>query len=145
MAGFKYNLLFFVFFFHIYIMSSLEIISLKNNILLNVNKTEIKTAIIKRITDLNLDLVKWKIDPEFLSLLCNMIEHLVQKKDGINKLDFAIEIVNEMLSGSLTQDEINIIKNTIDFIHKNKSIKKVSYWKLFKCGIREWLGLKKKA
>jgi len=126
-------------------MSGLEVITLKNSILVDVHKTEIKTAIIKRVAELNLDLVKWKINPEFLSLLCNMIEHLVEKKDKINKLDFAIEIVNDLLSGSLTSDEIAIIKSTIEFIHQNKNIKKVSMWKLFKCGMREWLGLQKKA
>ena len=125
-------------------MSGLEVIALKNSILVDVHKTEIKTAIMKRVAELNLDLVKWKINPEFLSLLCNMIEHLVEKKDKINKLDFAIEIVNELLSGSLTSDEIAIIKSTIDFIHQNKNIKKVSFWKLFRCGVREWLGLQKK-
>jgi hypothetical protein len=125
-------------------MSGLEVIALKNSILVDVHKTEIKTAIMKRIAELNLDLVKWKINPEFLSLLCNMIEHLVEKKDKINKLDFAIEIINELLSGSLTPDEIAIIKSTIDFIHQNKNIKKVSIWKLFKCGVREWLGINKK-
>ena len=125
-------------------MSGLEIISLKNSILVDVHKTEIKTAIMKRVAELNLDLVKWKINPEFLSLLCNMIEHLVEKKDKINKLDFAVEIVNELLSGSLTSDEITIIKSTIEFIHQNKNIKKVSVWKLFKCGVKELFGINKK-
>ena len=125
-------------------MSSLEIISLKNSILVDVHKTEIKSAIMKRVAELNLDLVKWKINPEFLSLLCNMIEHLVEKKDKINKLDFAIEIVNDLLSGSLTADEIAIIKSTIEFIHQNKNIKKVSVWKLFKCGVKELFGINKK-
>jgi len=118
-------------------------IPLKNSILVDVNKTEIKTAIMKRVADLNLDLVKWKVNPEFLSLLCNMIEHLVKKRDKINKLDFAVEIINELLSNSLTQDEIDLIKSTIEFIHQNNGIKKVSYWKLFKCGMREWLFQKK--
>ena len=121
-------------------MSDLQIVSLKNNLLYDVTVNEIKTKIIKRIHELNLGEPKYKTDNELLVLICNLIEFLVHKKDKIVKKDLCINIFTDLFQ--LTDDEKKALSNNIDFVHLNGAIKKVSKFKLFKCGLYE-LFLKK--
>lgn len=116
---------------------SLNIVSLKNNILYDVKRLEIKKKIIERITELNLIDVKYKLDNEFLLLVSNLIEYLVTKKDRLNKLELLIEIYNQLFP--MNELEIETLKSNVNFIHANKQIKKVSYFKLFMCGLKELL------
>ena len=116
-------------------MSDLQIVSLKNNLLYDVTVSQIKTKIISRLNELNLTQPKYKTDNEFLVLVCNLIEFLVKKKDKIVKKELAIGIFTDVFN--LNDDEQKILSNNIDFIHANKTIKKISQWKLFKCGIYE--------
>jgi hypothetical protein len=117
---------------------NLSLVPLKNNILVDFKRNEIKTLIINRLRELNLDPAKYKLDVEYLTLVCNLIEHLVHKKDKIEKKKLVVEIFNEILGGNLSQEEINAIENNIEFIFQNKNIKKVSYYKMFKTGLSEW-------
>lgn len=121
---------------------SLNIISLKNNILYDVKRLEIKKKIIDRINELNLTDQKYKNDNEYLLLVCSLIEFLVSKKDNINKIELLIEIYNQLFV--LTSDEIETIKNNVKFLHENKQIKKVSFFKLFICGLKELFFKKRK-
>lgn len=115
---------------------SLEIVPLKNNLLIDANKNEIKGKIINRVQQLNLNLGNYKKDNEFLLLVCNLVENLVSKKDKINKQDFVVEVLNEIFT--LNDEEKDLIRKSIDFLHSNKAIKKVSFYKLFKAGFNEW-------
>lgn len=117
-------------------MTDLNIIPLKNNILLDYKTVEIKNKIINRVNDLNLDINKYKNDTEFLTLICNLIEYSVRKKDNINKLDLCLSIYQQYYN--LNEDETSLLKNNIDYIHKNKNIKKLSFYKLFKTSFSEW-------
>jgi hypothetical protein len=121
---------------------SLTIVPLKNNILLDVKVNDIKASIIKRIQELRLDSIKYKLDAEFLTLVCNLVEHLVIKKDGIDKKKLVLDIFSDLFSVNLTEDDTTTIIRNIDFIHNNKAIKKVSWYKLFKTGIRELMAKK---
>jgi hypothetical protein len=117
-------------------MSDLQIVSLKNNLLYDVTVSQIKTKIISRLNELNLTQPKYKTDNEFLVLVCNLIEFLVKKKkDKIVKKELAIGIFTDIFN--LNDDEKVTLSNNIDFIHANGTIKKISQWKLFKCGIYE--------
>lgn len=117
-------------------MTDLNIIPLKNNILLDFKIIEIKTKIINRINNLSLDTSKYKYDTEFLTLICNLIEYSVHKKDNIDKLELCISIYQQYFT--LTDEEIVLLKKNIDYIHKNKNIKKLSFYKLFKTSFSEW-------
>jgi hypothetical protein len=117
---------------------SLTIVPLKNNILLDVKVNDIKASIIKRIQELGLDNIKYKLDAEFLTLVCNLVEHLVIKKDGIQKKSLAVDIFRTLFSINLTDEDVVTIERNIDFIHNNKAIKKVSWYKLYKTGLKEW-------
>ena len=118
-------------------MSGLEIIPLRNNLLLDYKRTEIKNKITSRILELGLVQDKYKTDSELLSLISSLVEHLVIKKDKISKKTLVIEIIDALFQ--LTDDEKNVLSNNIEFLHSNGLIKKVSYYKLFKTSIREWM------
>jgi len=117
-------------------MSDLQIIPLKNNLLLDWKKQDVKTKIISRVNELNMNLTNYKTDYEFIILICNLVEYLVSKKDNINKKELVLTVFNDLFG--LTPEEQEQLKNTIDIIHLQNKIKKISYWKLFKCGVSEF-------
>ncbi len=120
---------------------SLELVGLKNNILNDVKRYEVKSKIISRIAQLNLNQPQYKNDNEFLLLVCNLAEFLIVKKDKVDKQELVVEIFNDLFA--LNEDEKELLKRNINFIHSNKQIKKVSYFKLFICGVKEFF-LKKR-
>jgi len=117
-------------------MTDLQIVPLKNNLLLDWKKQDVKSKIISRINELNMNLTNYKTDNEFIILICNLVEYLVSKKDSINKKELVLSVFNDLYG--LTPEEQDHLKNTIDIIHLQNKIKKISYWKLFKCGISEF-------
>lgn len=123
-------------------MADLSLIPLRSNLLQNHKYLETKNAIIARLQELHLNDGKFKIDSELLVLICNMLEHLIRKKDKISKKDLALDIL-ETLFG-LTPEEKVSISNNIEFIHSNSMIKNISFYKLFRTGLRELLWSKKK-
>jgi hypothetical protein len=122
-------------------MADLSVITIKNGLFSDFRFNEVKSAIIKRLTELNMIDLKYKLDNEFLTLLTNMIEYLVDKKDKINKKSLALEIMKTYFAA--TDEDLDIIGKNIEYLHNNRVIKKVSFWKLFKAGFCEWF--KKKA
>lgn len=117
-------------------MSDLSVITIKNGLFTDFRWNEVKLAIVKRLTELNMINLKYKLDNEFLTLLTNLIEYLVVKKDKINKKELALEIMKDYFSA--TDEDLEIIGKNIEYLHNNKVIKKVSFWKLFKTGFTEW-------
>ena len=117
-------------------MTDLTLIPLKSNLLNNFKYIETKTKIIERIEKLYLNDLKFKGDSEMLVLVCNLIEHLISKKDNISKIDLALDIYKALYAVSVEEEAV--IKNNINFIHSNKMIKKVSYYKLFITGAKEF-------
>ena len=117
-------------------MTDLQIVPLKNNLLLDWKKQDVKSKIISRINELNMNLTNYKTDNEFIILICNLVEYLVSKKDSINKKELVISVFNDLYG--LTPEEQDHLNNTIDIIHLQNKIKKISYWKLFKCGMKEF-------
>lgn len=117
-------------------MSELSVISLKNNLFSDFREDQIKKTIIARLQELNMTQSKYKLDAEFLTFLTNLIEYLVEKKDKIDKKKLAVDIMREIFGA--TDEELDLIKRNIDYLHSNKVIKRVSYYKLFKTAFCEW-------
>ena len=116
-------------------MSDLTLIPVKNGLYTDFRLDQVKTKIVNRLQELNMMNEKYKMDNEYLTLLVNMIEHLVMKKDKINKKELALTIMRDYFSAS--EADLEIISKNIEYLHNNKAIKRVSYWKLFKAGICE--------
>ena len=123
-------------------MVDLEVVALKNNLLYDFKVNDIKNKIVGRVNALGLNNPKYKHDQEFLLLVCNLIEFLVVKKDKIIKSDLCYLIFMEVFDLNSEEEKL-MLKHNIDFIHANGSIKKISKWKLFKCGLKEYFNVKK--
>lgn len=117
---------------------NLEQIPLKYDIKLDVKKAETKRQIIERVQNLKVDINKYKLDVQFLNLICNLIEYLVCKKDKIDKCELCLEILNDLFGCSFTEEEKQIIKNNINYMCNNKQVKTLSYYKLFKTSFLEF-------
>lgn len=114
-----------------------EIIPAKNHLFKSLRVNDIKEAVIKRIQSFP-NYAQYKNDVEFLLLVCNMLEHLVNKGEKINKKEVLVEIYKQVFT-SLSVDEQKAIEQNVEFLWNNKKIKKVSYYKLFKTAIWEWV------
>ena len=114
-----------------------QIVPVKNHLLKNVKMDEVIGQIRKRVEALP-NYQQYKNDVEFLLLVCNMIEHLVVKKDRIDKKSLLIEIYKQVFP-SVTPAELANVEANVEFLWNNKKIKKQSFYKLFCAGITEWL------
>lgn len=119
-----------------------ELISLGQGLAKDLKTDQLGKILLNRLQELNMLQPKYKLDNELLTYITNMVEHFVLKTDKIDKRQFVLDFMKNNFSA--TDDELIIIGKVIDYLHNNKQIKKLSYWKLFKAGVKEYLGLKKK-
>lgn len=71
---------------------------------------------------------------DLLRIVVNFIENLIiNKKDNINKLDLAIDIYKKVFN-PLQPNEIELLKANIEFLNRNRLIKRISKKKR----IRKW-------
>jgi hypothetical protein len=115
----------------------MDIIQPQNSLKTSIKFNDIKNIIVERISKFE-NLPQYKLDIEFLKLVANMIEFQVKKKYGIDKKDLLIKIYDQSFQ-NLTDEDKETIKKNIEFIFQNNHIKKVSYYKLFVCGLSEWI------
>ena len=113
------------------------IIQSKNTLLRDKRFYEIKDIILKRLQEFP-NITSYKFNNEFLSFAMTLIEHLVKKKDKINKKELLFEIF-DVLFPELTSEEKQQIGAGVEFLLDNKQIKKVSSYKLFKTSCSEWI------
>lgn len=114
----------------------MDLVPIKNGLFTDVRQCEISSKIYTRLQELNLLDKKYVNDTEFVLYLMNIIEHLVTKKDGIDKKQLLFSILKTHFSA--TDQELIWVDRTIEFLFKNKQIKKVSFYKIFKTSIWEW-------
>ena len=123
---------------------SLDLVPIQTNLARDIKRQEIMRTINERIGALNLNLVHYKTNAEFVLLVLNMVEFLVPKGSGTQKIDkkqLAIEVLTALLN--LNSGEVTALGNNIDFLHSNKIIKKPSRFWIFCCGVREYFTKKK--
>jgi hypothetical protein len=124
-------------------MSGLELVSVNNDLAFDVKRTEIKNKIIARVNELGITIATYRLNNEFLLLVCNLVEHLVNKKKyKIDKKVLVVEILNQLFT--LNAVEKANVESNIEFLWNNKNIKSVSRWKLFCVGVKECFGYTKK-
>lgn len=122
---------------------SLELVSINNDLALDVKRNEIKSKIITRINELGITIATYRLNNEFLLLVCNLVEHLVNKKKyKIDKKILVVEIFTQLFN--LNAIEKTTVESNIEFLWNNKNIKKVSAFKLFCVGVKEYFGCAKK-
>lgn len=119
-----------------------ELINLGQGLQKDLKKDQLDKILHNRLQELNMLQPKYKLDNELLTYITNMVEHFVLKSDKIDKKEFVLDFMKNRFSA--TDEELEIIGKVIEYLHSNKHIKKVSFWKLFKAGIKELFGWKKK-
>ena len=99
-------------------------LKLKNSTKNYFKKAKLKEAIVnevQQLPDFNKDL---KFDNEIIEAILQIIDDKFYKKKIDERKEFAINILKDLFS--LSQDEINIIIKTVDYMYENKIVKKPS-------------------
>lgn len=109
----------------------------KNDLAQDIKLAEIKNKICERLNKIE-ELQQYKLNNEFLVLVCNLVEFYVKKKYNIDKMNLVINIYDRIFA-NMAEDEKTIIRQNIQFIYNNGHIKKIAYYKLMFCGMKEWL------
>lgn len=82
-------------------------------------------------------------DMEFLSLACNLVEHITdqQKKHlkalKIDKMKLVVDVFTVIYD--MSEADQATLKQNIQFIHDNSMIKKVSTVRVLKKGLTRWI------
>lgn len=114
----------------------MDLIPLQNGLLRDVKQHNVVSKILERLNELNLLDKKYVSDAEFILYVMNLIEHLVDKKDKLDKKQLLKDLLKHHYGA--TEGDLVVIDKTIEFLHTKKQVKKVSYYKLFKCALKEW-------
>ena len=98
-----------------------------------VDKIVIKVTEIPRHTE-------YKMDLEMLTMICVMIEHLIDNKDKkikINKKDIVFDVYKRVF-GNLKPEDLTIIDKNIQYLFENKRIKKKSILTVVSSSVCDW-------
>lgn len=119
----------------------LELISITPNLAIEVKINTIKERIVNRLIELKLTDQKYKMSQDILLLVCNLAEHLISSKK-INKKQLVVDVLNATYVLSATEKQL--VEQSIEFLHSNGAIKKLSKFYLFCCGVYEFFSKKSK-
>jgi hypothetical protein len=122
-------------------MDSLQLIHLKNGLFSDYRIDQVKKTIRARLQELNMLDPKYKLDTQFWEFLANLVEHLVTKKDKIDKKELVFSLATDVFGA--TPEDLDIIGKIIEYLHANGRIKKISFYRLFLTGIREFFFAKR--
>ena len=105
-----------------------NIIVPKNELLANIKFNKLVEYIVKEIQNIP-EHQQFRNDLELIKLICNIIENKVVKKDEVDKKAAVVEGLKRAFN--LADSEIKNIDTFIEFLHKNKKIKKLSCLKKY--------------
>ena len=99
----------------------------------------LKSGIIDKINKIP-DVQKLRMHPELTSLVCNIVENSIKNNSKNHKIDKK-QLVLEILSApfSLNINEMQYIKDQIDYLYTNKRIKALPILKIMLKSIGGWL------
>jgi DNA phosphorothioation-dependent restriction protein DptG len=121
----------------------MDYIQVKNSLKNKKAVDDIVNIIINKIkTDLSVD-GNLKNSMELLHLVVTLIENLIDNqnksdKKKVNKLNVLHDIYNKLF-GNLSQQDLNIINQNIEYLLDNKLIKKYSFLKRIYKNFKYWL------
>ena len=114
-----------------------ELITPQNGLKSDLKRSEIRDKIITQVNKFE-DINKYKLDNEFIKLICNLIEYHIKKKYNIDKKDLFFDIYSRFFPDLNDEEKQTIIK-IIQFIFDNGHIQKLPYSKLILSFIGEWI------
>lgn len=121
----------------------MDYVQVKNSLKNKKAVDDIVNIIINKIkADLNVD-VNLKNSMELLHLVVTLIENLIDNKNKsdkkkVNKLNVLHDIYNKLF-GSLTQQDLALINQNIEYLLDNKLIKRYSFLKRIYKNFKYWL------
>lgn len=120
-------------------MENLNFVKLKNNLKHLDLEKQIIEAIDQKIKRLP-NYAELKHNPELVLLVCNLLENSIDNRKSKIKVDKKL-LVLKVLTATFNYNEQDKkqIDQTIEFLHSNKRIKKVSTFRKISSMVWEWL------
>ena len=111
-------------------------VKLKNNLLQDNRYNDVMTAIMTRISQLP-NFQNYRACLETLLFACNLAENLVLSTDTIDKNMVVCDALTQVFN--LTEPEIMIMKNSINFLCSHGRVKRFSKWFFLITKIYNWV------
>lgn len=121
-------------------MSSLCYVNPKNSLARSAKFSKTVDKIVCKATEVP-DHIKYKLDLEFLTMICVMVEHLIDNKKEIVKVDKkdVVFTVYGKLFGALTPNDLQVINSNIQYLFENGKIKQKGIIKVVSSSIWDWI------
>jgi len=101
-----------------------QLIPIKNDLKQSVKFQQISDRILKKIEVIP-NLNEFKTSIELINLMCNIIEYLCKKKYKIDKANLLVFTLKRVIP-NISEDDIENIKKTIQYLHDNNLIISIS-------------------
>ena len=105
-----------------------NIIVPKYDLLIDIKFNKLVEFIVKEVQNIP-EYQNHKNNYELVKLICNIIEYKVVKTDKVGKKAVVVEGLRRVFN--LVESEIKNLETFIEFLHKNKKIKKLGYLKKY--------------
>lgn len=121
-------------------MSSLCYVNPKNSLARSAKFSKTVDKIVCKATEVP-DHIKYKLDLEYLTMICVMVEHLIDNKKEIVKVDKkdVVFTVYGKLFGTLTPNDLQVINSNIQYLFENGKIKQKGIIKVVTSSIWDWI------
>lgn len=120
-------------------MSSLCYVNPKHSLARSAKISHAIDKIVCKAADIP-DHIKYKMDLEFLTMICIMVEHLIDNQKQSVKVDKRdiVFVVYGKLFGTLTPPDLKMIESNIQYLHENGKIQKKGLVKVITSSICDW-------
>ena len=121
-------------------MSSLCYVNPKNSLARSAKFSKTVDKIVCKAAEVP-NHVKYKLDLEFLTMVCVMVEHLIDNKKEVVKVDKkdVVFCVYGKLFGTLTPTDVQVIESNIQYLFENGKIKQKGIFKVVTSSIWDWI------
>ena len=101
-----------------------KLIPLQNKLKMKKKFKDIVELIINDVKTNIPEFEEHKLDCEMILRICNIVEYLVKKKYKVDKKQVVLHVF-ELLFPDITNDNLDFVSNTIDFLFQHDQIKQV--------------------
>jgi hypothetical protein len=101
-----------------------KLIPLQNKLKMKKTFVDIVELIINDVKKNIPEFEEHKLDCEMILRICNIVEYLVKKKYKVDKKQVVLHVF-ELLFSDITNDDLEFVSNTIDFLFQHDQIKQV--------------------
>ena len=112
-------------------IADINLVSLKNSLSKDQRIADLIVIVKDKISSLPIN-ISYKSNTDLVLYVCKLVENVIFKKDKVDKKEIVISILRPVLG--LSEIEIKIVEDIIEFLHSNnliqkiKKSKKISSW-----------------